>query len=213
MSNAHLLILEEFLKFFAYKSWQHVGEDINIVYKQICASLDQHFHFVFPKQDAKQDKIGFAEVIRLKRDRAIRVFFSKPLDSFQTDDPHVKRVTPRELVYDQFERIDVLPLMLYEVEHGLHFFELLFFHNLKFDSALSQQLILLSVELRYCWTCLPIRFPRLFKWAFSSSAILNKMALTVEFSHLSAYRIYRSMACASSIMAKFSTAADELNSG
>jgi hypothetical protein len=86
---------------------------------------------VFPEQDAEQDEVGLAEVIGLEGYRAVRILFPKAPDTLKTNDPHVKSIAPRQLVYYQFERIDILPLMLDEVEHGFHFIKLLFFHGLK----------------------------------------------------------------------------------
>jgi hypothetical protein len=67
-------------------------------------------------------------MIGFERNGTIRIGFPEAFDAFKPDDAHIKRVAPGQLINDQFHRINVLPVMLNQVEHGFHFFVLRLFH-------------------------------------------------------------------------------------
>ena len=69
-------------------------------------------------------------MIGLERNGTLRIGFFETFDAFKANDPHVKRVAPGQLINDQLQRINVLPVMLNQMEHGFHFFVLLNFHGL-----------------------------------------------------------------------------------
>ena len=71
-------------------------------------------------------------MIGFERNGAFRLGLSEPLDAFKANDPHVKCVAPGQLINHQFQRINVLPVMLNQMEHGFHFFVLLNFHGFIF---------------------------------------------------------------------------------
>ena len=74
-------------------------------------------------------------MIGLKGNRTVRIGFFQTFDLLKADDPRVKGVASGQLINYQLQRANILPVMLDQLEHGFHFFILLYFHGLEIIGA------------------------------------------------------------------------------